>query len=420
MLEEYLKIFNSYLEIQDINGALSYIDKIFIGTENIKTKNLFLYLLGCITELPDKYLDYVKTIFHYDLTMPVDEVDGLQSKNFVKSVLFHDFAKARNIYYEYMDNTNNSECRKALLNLLNLANGVKKTHNKIIANLFKERDYYNIYDYMHRLNLNRPTFNNFYILEILLHDFIYKDYFGIDSGYKYNSLIEQIKHKQYGLALNYYQNISCKEEDNSEIEVIRDVLNNIIAEKRMLMPIKREEKEKTFDKEMFLDFLISVADVVEEEGFVILNPENETINKEMRNLTFYIPYLSAYEIGGTKKQVVINSRRNYVKATNDSIFYMKKEAYKKGNHFDYIEYALEHLKYIIPSELDAIKLAQSYFRVGLIPEGLNAIKLAIGIKNYDNKNTYSNSILNYYMMQDYFATKYTKILDKSRQKQMIR
>ena len=49
VLEEYLKIFNDYLEVQDINGALNYIDKIFIDSKYLKVKNLFLYLLGCIT-----------------------------------------------------------------------------------------------------------------------------------------------------------------------------------------------------------------------------------------------------------------------------------------------------------------------------------------------------------------------------------
>ena len=54
MLEEYLKIFNDYLEIQDINNAIKYIDKIFIDPKYLKIKNLFLYLLGSIAELPEK------------------------------------------------------------------------------------------------------------------------------------------------------------------------------------------------------------------------------------------------------------------------------------------------------------------------------------------------------------------------------
>ena len=132
MLEEYLKIFNDYLEIQDINNAIKYIDKIFIDPKYLKIKNLFLYLLGSIAELPEKYIDYIKTIFNYDLIMPVSEVRISEAKNFLKAILFHDFIKARNIYYEYMDSTREPECRRALLNLLNLASGVKKNDNKII------------------------------------------------------------------------------------------------------------------------------------------------------------------------------------------------------------------------------------------------------------------------------------------------
>lgn len=421
MLEEYLKIFNDYLEIQDINNAIKYIDKIFIDPKYLKIKNLFLYLLGSIAELPEKYIDYIKTIFNYDLIMPVSEVRISEAKNFLKAILFHDFIKARNIYYEYMDSTREPECRRALLNLLNLASGVKKNDNKIIENLFKEKDYYNLYAYVHNIVLHKPTFCNIYVLDLLLQDYITKDYFSDDSNYKYTTLIDEVKHKQYEQVLEFYQNITYNEKENSEIVVICDVLSNIIAEKKNMMPPEEIKSiEKSLNREMFLDFLGSVEDIIEKEGFAILNPESKEINQEMRDLTYYIPNLAAYEIGGNKKQVVINRRRNYANSINNSIFELKKEAYNKGKSFDYIEYALEHLKYIIPSELDAIKLSQSYFRVGLISEGLNALKLAIGLKEYDNKTIYSNNVLNYYMMQDYFNAKYARILDKSRQNQMIK
>ena len=102
MLEDYLKIFNDYLEIQDIDGALNYIDKIFIDAKYLRVKNLFLYLLGCITILPNKYLDYVRTIFNYDLIMPVKNVSITEAKNFLKNILFHNFIKSTNIFYEYI------------------------------------------------------------------------------------------------------------------------------------------------------------------------------------------------------------------------------------------------------------------------------------------------------------------------------
>lgn len=126
MLEEYLKIFNDYLEVQDINGALNYIDKIFIDSKYLRVKNLFLYLMGCITKLPDKYLDYTRTIFNYDLIMPVKNVSITEAKSFLKNVLYHNFLKATNIYYEYMETSYSPECKRAILNLLHLAVGVKK------------------------------------------------------------------------------------------------------------------------------------------------------------------------------------------------------------------------------------------------------------------------------------------------------
>ena len=253
---------------------------------------------------------------------------------------------------------------------------------------------------------------------LLLQDYIQKDYFTKGENDKYNTLVEQVKHKNYDQVLAYYQGVIYREEDNYEITIILDVLKNIIKEKQTMSPSKINEDNKTtnLDKDMFLDFLISVEDVIEKEGFVILNPENKEINKEMRDLAFYLPTLAAYEIGGKEKRVVINMRRNPLMAFNESIFELKRESYINGDNFTYIEYALEHLKYIIPSEIDAAKLAQSYFRVGLIDEGLRALNLAIGIKEYDNNTIYSSYILNYYMMQDYFINKNAKMLAKSRQK----
>ncbi len=418
MLEEYLKIFNDYLEVQDINGALNYIDKIFIDPKYLRVKNLFLYLMGCITKLPDKYLDYTRTIFNYDLIMPVRNVSITEAKNFLKNVLYHNFLKATNIYYEYMETSYSPECKRAILNLLHLAVGVKKNNNIIMSNLFKEKDYTNIYVYISNLVNNYPTYNNIYILYLLLQDYIQKDYFTKGENDKYNTLVEQVKHKNYDQVLAYYQGVSYREEDNYEITIILDVLKNIIKEKQTMSPSKINEDNKTtnLDKDMFLDFLISVEDVIEKEGFVILNPESKEINKEMRDLAFYLPNLAAYEIGGKEKRVVINMRRNPLMEFNESIFELKRESYIKGDNFTYIEYALEHLKYIIPSEIDAAKLAQSYFRVGLIDEGLRALNLAIGIKEYDNNTIYSSYILNYYMMQDYFINKNAKMLAKSRQK----
>ena len=287
-----------------------------------------------------------------------------------------------------------------------------------MSNLFKEKDYTNIYVYISNLVNNYPTYNNIYILYLLLQDYIQKDYFTKGENDKYNTLVEQVKHKNYDQVLAYYQGVSYREEDNYEITIILDVLKNIIKEKQTMSPSKINEDNKTtnLDKDMFLDFLISVEDVIEKEGFVILNPESKEINKEMRDLAFYLPTLAAYEIGGKEKQVVINMRRNPLMEFNESIFELKRESYIKGDNFTYIEYALEHLKYIIPSEIDAAKLAQSYFRVGLIDEGLRALNLAIGIKEYDNNTIYSSYILNYYMMQDYFINKNAKMLAKSRQK----
>ena len=417
MLEDYLKIFNDYLEIQDIDGALNYIDKIFIDAKYLRVKNLFLYLLGCITILPNKYLDYVRTIFNYDLIMPVKNVSITEAKNFLKNILFHNFIKSTNIFYEYMESSYSPECKRAMLNLLHLACGAKKGNSKVMDNLFKEKDYYNLCAYVKSLVDNHPTYNNMYILYLLLQDYIIKDYF-INDNDKYNTLVEQVKHKNYEQVLEYYQNLSYREEDNSEIPIIIDVLKNIILEKSKMVCPKTQEKERitTLDKDMYLDFLDSVEEVVEKEGFVILNPESKEINQEMRDLAFYSPNLASYEIGGKQKQVVINMRRNHCTTFNESIFDLKKEIYNKGDSFAYIEYALEHLKYIIPSEMDAAKLAQSYFRVGLIDEGLRALNLAIGLKEYENNTIYSSNILNYYLMQDYFVNRKAKMLARSRQK----
>ncbi len=416
MLEEYLKIFNDYLDIQDIKGALNYFDKIFIDSKYLKVKNLFLYLLGCITILPDKYLDYARTLFNYDLIMPVNNLDKTESKKFIKSILYHYFIKATNTYYEYMENTYSLECKRALLNLMHLAYGVKKEEDKIMGNLFREKDYYNLYVYVDDLVHSHPIYNNIYILYLLLQDYITKDYF--DSNKKYTHLIDKVKHKQYDLVLEYYQNINYREADNAEISIIIDVLENIIKEKaKMPVPeVISEKKIVNIDKDMFLDFLISVEDVAEEEGFVILNPESKEINQEMRDLIYYRPNLASYEIGDYQKQVVINIRKNDLLTFDKIIFDLKTEAYNTGNSFKYIEYAINHFKHIIPSEIDAARLAQSYFRVGLNDEGLNALKLAIGIKKYIKNKSYSNSLLNYYMMQDYFTHKKEKNLTRNRQK----
>ncbi len=418
MLEDYLKIFNDYLEVQNIDEALNYIDKIFIDSKYLRTKNLFLYLLGCITELPTEYLDYVKTIFKYDLIMPVRNPNIADAKNFIKNILYHYFLKATNIYYEHMENSYSLESKRALLNLLHLACGVKKENNKVINNLYNKKDYYNLYTYIKNLVYSHPTYNNMYILYLLLQDYITKNYFEGYDEENYYTLVELVKHKNYEQMLKYYQNINYREEDNSEINIILDVLKNIIKEKESLSysEIKEEKRITHIDKDKFLDFLISVEDVVEKEGFVILNPENKETNKLMRDLAYYIPTLASYEIGGKQKQVVINTRRNHAIAFNDSIFDLKKEIYSKGDSFAYIEYALEHLKYIIPSESDAAKLAQSYFRVGLIDEGLRALKLAIGLKKYENKTIYTSNMLNYCMIQDYFTNKKAKIMARNRQK----
>lgn len=417
MLEEYLKIFNDYLEVHDINGAINYLDKIFIDSKYLRVKNLFLYLLGCITKLPDKYLDYTKTIFNYDLIIPAKNININEARIFLKNVLFHNFLKATNIYYEYMENSYSPECKRAILNLLHLAVGVKKITNNILIDFAKDNDYYNLNAYVSGLVYNHPTYNNIYILYLLLQDYLSKDYFNNTNNYNYKTLVEQVRHKNYNQVLAYYQNISYNEENNYEITIILNVLKNIIYEKEnMSAPVINEDKKtQTLDKDMFLDFLDSIEDIIEKEGFAILNPEYNEINKEMRDLAFYLPNLASYEIGDNEKQVVINMRKNNSIIYDNSIFALKKNLYNNGDNFAYIDYALEHLKYIIPSEMDAAKLAQSYFRVGLIDEGLRALNLAIGIKKYDNNTVYSSNMLNYYMMQDYFKKKKEKSLARSRQ-----
>lgn len=417
MLEDYLILFNDCLDAQDMDGALNYIDKIFIDSKYIKVKNLFLYLLGCIFELPDKYLNYVKTLFNYDLKIPVNNIFINEENNIIKNILYHYFGRATNIYYEYMQDAYSIECKNVLLNLLHIAYGANKTENRVLNNLYKKQDYYALYTYLDNLVNKHPTFNNMYFLYLLLKDYITKDYYSNKDNNKYNYLIETVRHKQYEQLLMYFQRINYSEEDNFEITIIIDVLKHIIAEKDKYNDLTKEEETKptNFDKEMFLDFLVSVEDVVDKEGFVILNPESKEINKTMRNLAYYLPNLASYEIGGIKKQVVINARKQHY-IDNDSIKELKIESYNKGDSFAYIEYALSQIKYSIPTEFDAIKLAQSYFRVGLIDEGLRALKLAIGIYEYDNKHIFGSKVLNYYMMQDYFTNINAKKLARNRQK----
>ena len=419
MIEEYLKLFNDCLDTRDYDKALYYIDKIFIDKKYLKVKNLLLYLLGCITELPDKTLDYVKTIFNYDLLLPIKnaDMDIIKEKNFYKNVLCHSFSNAKYTYYEWMDDAYSKECNKALINLLNLAIGVKKKTNRVLGYLFNNKDYYSIYSYVEELVHKYTAYNNIFILYILLHDYISKDYYTSDMT-EYNDLSNQIKHKNYEKLLERYQNINCKLEDNYEIVIIVDVLKNIIEEKEQIkyQENKIDKKSTNIDKDMFLDFLISVEDIVDKEGFVILNPECEEVNDKMRNLVFCIPTLGSYKIGGKQKQVVINKRRDDSIANDELMNELKREAYKKGDSMEYIDITLELLKYIIPSENDASRLSQSYFRLGLIDEGLRTLKLAIGLKEYEHNATYTCNMLNYYMMQDYFMNKKNRTLAQSRQK----
>ena len=88
MNEEALKVFNMELERENLNGVLECIPNIFVELtpENIKTKNLFLYLLGSIFKLPEEYLDYVKTLFIYDLYVPVKGIPITEAINFLRSI----------------------------------------------------------------------------------------------------------------------------------------------------------------------------------------------------------------------------------------------------------------------------------------------------------------------------------------------
>lgn len=404
---EYLKLFNDSIDKNNFEQALFCLEETFNKSDSkyIKVKNLFLYLLACIKILPEEYLDYVKTIYSYDLVLPVMDASISEAKSFVRAIMFNDFVKARNIYYENMDIVNYPEFSKVLLNLLSRAHETKKVHEQTIAKLLNEKSYYNLYVYVSNLVNTHPTFNNIFTLYLLLKDYLNKDYYIKGDESKDLSIVELIKNKRYFEVWEYFDKLYKREKDNVEIEAIVTILNQIMREKKVL-PLDNFEEEKTeIDKEMYLDFLDVVKDEVEKEGFVILNPENAEINRQMLNLTYYDSNLGAYEIGRENRQIVINSRRR--KASYDIKKYhdTKHLTYKEGDYLGYITNALEYLKHFVPSEADIAKLSQSYLRMGKISEGIKALKLAIGLKEYNNNYNPGINMLYYYMTLDYFNNK---------------
>ena len=409
MNEEALKVFNMYLENENLNGVLNCLPNIFIDLtpENIKTKNLFLYLLGTIFKLPEEYLDYVKTLFIYDLYVPVEGISPKDAINFLRSITFNDFIKARNIFYEYMNDGCSKELRKAILNLLALAKFRKNSNNSIIFSYLKDNDYKGLYIFINNIVNNSPAFNNMYTLYLLLKDLINEDYEEIDILEDDLTIYELVKYKKYFKVWEYYNRLLKQDENNIEIQAIVRVVSKILKEryKGNLKVGEHEEKvSKPLDKDMYLDFLDSVSDYIDKEGFVILNPESEEVNNQMKSLAYYIPYLSAYEIGRCPKQIVINQRR-YKKFTPSKESYI---CYNKGNWENYIKLILEKFKYILPDEGSCIRLAQAYFREGLLNEGINALKLAIGLREYDSNPKYHHNLFQYYMMLDYFNKRIEK------------
>ncbi len=411
---EALKLFNDALDKENYDEALTYLDATFKDSEGfyLKVKNLFLYLLGCITKLPDNYLDYTKTIYTYDIAFPIPNIDIVEAKNFVRAIMFNDFIKARNIYYENMDDIKSNEVKRAILNLLDLANVVKKNRNKVILKLLNDNCYYHLYTYVSDIVNNHPTFNNIYVLYLLLQDYLNKDYYLEEnkaSQDKNLSMVELVRQKRYYDLWEHFASLYDKEKENPEIMAIFTLIGKIIKEKNTITPTFEEKEEnKNLDKEKFLDFLSVIQDTVEKEGFVILNPESEEINQKMVDLTYYIPTLGAYIIGNDKKQVVINLRKIPRKFYDYNHRDAKNKTYWDGKYYQYIDHTIEHFKYYVPGEDDAAKLAQSYFRVGLVKEGLNALKLTIGLKKYNEKYHTSVNILQYYMTLDYFEKRKEK------------
>ena len=409
MNEEVLKVFNMYLENEDLNGILSCLPNIFIDLtpENIKTKNLFLYLLGTIFKLPEEYLDYVKTLFIYDLYVPTKGISSKDAINFLRSITFNDFVKARNIFYEYMNTGCSKELRKAILNLLDLAKLRKNNNDRVILSYLNHDDYNGLYAFVSKLVNNSPTFNNVYYLYLLLKDYIYKDYTEIDIPEDNLTIFEAIKYKKYFKVWEYYDTLYQKDKHNPELMAISLVTKKILKEKYKNNSLNIEDKKeesKPLDKEMYLDFLVTVSDYINKEGFVILNPESEEVNKHMKSLAYYIPTLASYEIGKYPKQVVINQRRykTFIPSNESYI------CYNKGNWENYIKLILEKFKYILPDEGSCIRLAQAYFRLGELQEGINALKLAIGLREYDSNPRYHHNLFQYYMMLDYFNKRIEK------------
>ena len=155
---------------------------------------------------------------------------------------------------------------------------------------------------------------------------------------------------------------------------------------------------------MYLDFLETVSEYISHEGFVILNPEREEINKQMKDLAYQNPSLASYEIGKYPKQVVINQRRNKAFIPSRETF----KCYNNGDWEKYIKVVLETFKYVLPDENSCIRLAQAYFRIGMLEEGINALRLAIGLREYDRNPKFHHNLVQYYMMLDYFTKRKEK------------
>ena len=167
-------MFLKYLRFKDYNKAFFYFEKIYLNSQKFDNPdgNLYLYLLGLITIVPEKYLDHLKNLKFIDMRVDYNDIRyskiSLQNK-FRGAVIDQRFTTAINKISQLLHSNSMPHLSGIVtIELLMQAKNVQFKRKEAVYELIEKKDYQGLYNFYENLqNIQNLGLNDKYLFALV-------------------------------------------------------------------------------------------------------------------------------------------------------------------------------------------------------------------------------------------------------------
>ena len=263
--ESALQLFYYSVTESNYNKAFSYIDLMYENKDihHINDTNFYLFLLGFITHVPDKYADIIRKIKYVDVCVYEGnhKYKNLDDENLMRREVLH-----RNLTHA-LRKVNDLMGKKRFLNfheiltkkMLTKAADEEKKSQLYIYELVRNKKYEEVIKHLNE----KPTKNNLSYFELNILSIV-KDIIQIQTkkqipeveSHNATQYHQAIRVRDYELALLMFSDV-----DKSQVSIKHETLNILLTEICSLINKTRKEEQIMF-KEGVVTFDITIPDII--------------------------------------------------------------------------------------------------------------------------------------------------------------